>query len=134
MAGYSGTPLLQKLGIKSGMRAVFIGAPANYRKLLGELPDDVAVLSRAGKDMDFMHLFCARQSDLHRRLHGARAALARDGTLWISWPKKASGRKTDLTEAVVRAAGLGAGLVDVKICAVDETWSGLKFVYRLKDR
>lgn len=123
-----------KLGFKPGMRVLFTAAPDNYRALLGKLPAGTTVLSRAGSDLDLAHLFCRRQTDLQRRLAGAKKALAKDGTLWISWPKKASGVQTDLSENDVRAAGLAAGLVDVKICAVDDTWSGLKFVYRLTDR
>lgn len=132
MAGYSGTPLPKKLGLKPGMRAAFVGAPAHYRGLLEPL-DDVAVLRRPGRDMDFVHVFCARQADLGR-VYRARHALAPTGALWVSWPKKSSGMQSDLAESDVRRAGLDAGLVDIKICAVDETWSGLKFVYRVADR
>lgn len=134
MAGYSATPLQKKLGFKPGMRVLFTGAPDNYREILGTLAPGIKVLSRAGRDLDLVHVFCRRKSDLRRRLTGARNALASDGMLWISWPKKSSGLQTDLGESDVRAAGLAAGLVDVKICAVDDTWSGLKFVYRLRDR
>lgn len=133
MAGYSGTPLPKKLGLKPGMRAASVGAPGHYRALVGTL-SDIRFLNRPGKEMDFMHLFCTTAAELQRRLPGARDALARDGTLWVSWPKKSSGLQRDLDESGVRHAGLAAGLVDVKICAVDETWSGLKFVYRLEDR
>lgn len=134
MAGYSATPLLQKLGLKPGMRAVFIDEPDGYRRTLGKLPSDLQLLSRAGKDMDFIHVFCESVRGLQQRLPAAKQALARDGLLWVSWPKKTSGVATDLTESEVRNEGLKQGLVDVKICAVDDTWSGLKFVYRLKDR
>lgn len=134
MAGYSGTPLQKKLGLKPGMRAVFIREPQGYRETLGELPAGVRLLSRPGKKMEFVHLFCATIKDLRARLSGAKRALAREGTLWVSWPKKSSGMQTDLAEGDVRKAGLKLGLVDVKICAVDDTWSALKFVYRVKDR
>ncbi len=133
-AGYSGTPLLKKLGIRTGMKVAFLGSPRHYPELLGPLPDQVRVLQRLGKRMDFVHFFTASQAELRRRFPTLKRALASDGTLWISWPKKASALPKDLTESDVRHAGLDGGLVDVKICAVDEDWSGLKFVYRLKDR
>ena len=134
MAGYSGTPLLKKLGLKPGTRAVFIREPSDYRETLGELPTGIRILSRPGKEMDFVHLFCGSKKELLARLSTAKRSLAKEGTLWVSWPKKSSGVQTDLGEGDVRREGLKLGLVDVKICAVDETWSGLKFVYRLKDR
>lgn len=133
-AGYSGTPLAKKLGIKAGMRVVAMGAPADYASLLAPLPDDVAIRRRLAKEECFIHLFARDRAALRGRLPRAREALAKDGVLWLSWPKKASGVETDLDGAVIRAAGLEVGLVDVKVCAVDQTWSGLKFVYRLKDR
>ncbi len=134
MAGYSGTPLTRKLGIPSAGRAVFVGAPDHLPDLLGPLPDGLRVLSRPGRDMDYIHLFSLRRLDLEQRLPRLRAALADTGMLWVSWPKKSSGVATDVDEAVVRAAGLASGIVDVKICAVDETWSGLKFMVRRRDR
>ncbi|MDH3589823.1 MAG: DUF3052 domain-containing protein [Gammaproteobacteria bacterium] len=134
MAGYSGTPLQKKLGLKPGTRAAFIKEPTGYRKTLGALPAGLRVLARPGKDMDFVQLFCPSMKDLRARLSTAKRSLARDGTLWVSWPKKSSGMQSDLGEGDVRKAGLKLGLVDVKVCAVDETWSGLKFVYRIKDR
>ena len=133
-AGYSGTPLVKKLGLKPAQRVLFVAAPDGYDALLGSLPDDVRVMRAARGELDFIHLFSKRQSDLLRRLPTLVRALAKDGTLWISWPKRASGVATDLSGDVVRGAGLQAGLVDVKVCAVDETWSGLKFMYRLRDR
>jgi len=132
-AGYSGTPLVQKLGFRAGMRVAFVDAPAHYPRLLGELPD-VRVLGRPGKQMDLLHVFVTRARELDRKLPGWKGALADHGTLWISWPKKTSEVATDLSRDLVRAAGLACGLVDVKICAVDEDWSGLAFVYRLEDR
>lgn len=132
-AGYSGTPLVKKLGIRAGMRVALVGAPEHYPRLLGELPA-VRVLGRPGKQMDLVHAFATRARELDRKLPGWKAALADNGTLWISWPKKTSELETDLTREVVRAAGLACGLVDVKVCAVDEDWSGLAFVYRLRDR
>lgn len=134
MAGYSGTPLAKKLGFKSGQRALLVGAPTNYDRTLGPVPEDVRFLSRAAPDLDLIQVFCEDRSTLERRLPDLKRNLARDGALWVSWPKRASGIKTDLDGNVVREVGLGAGLVDVKVCAVDEVWSGLKFVYRAEDR
>ena len=116
------------------MKAAFLDPPANYRSTLGELPEGVRLLKRLGRDLDFIHLFAHDLRTLERRLPAARRALARDGALWISWAKKSSPLYAGFGDADVRALGLGAGLVDVKVCAVDEDWSGLKFVYRLKDR
>ncbi|MDH3767208.1 MAG: DUF3052 domain-containing protein [Gammaproteobacteria bacterium] len=134
MAGYSGKPLQKKLGLKPGMRAAFLKAPSSYRSDLGKLPADVQLLSRLGKEMDFVHLFCGSKRELKTKLPGAKRSLSKDGLIWVSWVKKSSGLESDLGEADVRKEGLKIGLVDVKICAVDDTWSGLKFVYRLKDR
>lgn len=134
MAGYSGTPLVKKLGIRAGMALQFVNSPANYRKTLGHLPADVRVCRRARRELDFIQGFVTRRSALERLLARAQRYLATDGMLWVSWPKKASGMATEVAEGDVRSAGLAAGLVDVKVCAVDETWSGLKFVYRLRDR
>jgi hypothetical protein len=125
--------LIRKLGIREGMRVAFVGAPDHYERLLGKLPA-VQILGRPGKQMDFVHVFATAARELERRLPGWKAALADDGMLWISWPKKTSSLETDLSGDVVRAAGLASGLVDVKVCAVDDDWSGLKFVYRVKDR
>ena len=133
-AGYSGTPLVKKLGIKPGARVRFINAPDGYDRTLGGLPADVTVLRATRGPIDFIQLFSTSAADLRRRLPAAQRALDRDGALWISWPKKTSGVETDLTGDVVRETGLDAGLVDIKVCAVDATWSGLKFVYRRRDR
>ena len=134
MSGYSGTPLPRKLGLPASGRAAFVDAPPGYRESISPLPPGLRVLARPGPGMDFLHLFAADRRALERRLPRLAAALAFDGTLWVSWPKKASGVGTDLDRDSVRAAGLRAGLVDVKICSIDATWSGLKFVYRLEDR
>jgi hypothetical protein len=134
MAGYSGTPLVRKLGLKPGQRAVFLHAPADYQRTLGELPDGVQCSNRCSGVADFIQLFAGDRATLQEEFEKARGHLAPDGALWISWPKRASGIRTDLNGDTVRAAGLKLGLVDVKVCAVDETWSGLKFVFRLKDR
>ena len=132
--GYSGTPLVKKLGIKTGMKVAFVAAPRHYPELLGPLSDEVRVMRRLGRRMDLVHFFTASYAELQRRFPALKRALASDGSLWISWPKKASKLPKDLAEPDVRKTGLDGGLVDVKICAVDEDWSGLKFVYRLKDR
>lgn len=134
MSGYSGTPLLAKLGIKPGMSLVIVGAPKGYARTLGPLPEGVTVAKAPRAGLDFVQLFTTRRADLERRFATLKQALAPAGMLWVSWPKKASGVATDLTEDVVRDVALAGGLVDVKVCAVDETWSGLKLVRRLKDR
>jgi hypothetical protein len=133
MAGYSGTSLVKKLGIKPGANIAFISAPPDYANEL-DLPAEVTVNSRSGKPLDFAQLFVKRETELKRKFSAYAKRLNASGMLWVSWPKKSSGVSTDLSENVVREIGLTAGLVDVKICAVDEVWSGLKFVYRLKDR
>ena len=133
-AGYSGTPLIKKLGIRAGDTIALINAPKNYDELIGPLPEAAKVRARLSTDTRFIHLFARDRATLMRELPRAKRALAMDGTLWISWPKKAAGIPTDVTETIVRETGLETGLVDVKICAVDAIWSGLKFVYRLRDR
>ncbi|MCI0363341.1 MAG: DUF3052 domain-containing protein [Phycisphaerales bacterium] len=133
-AGYSKTPLIQKLGIKAGHRARFINAPPHYAQLLGSLPNGITIAKSARGPLDFIHFFAAKGATLRKEFPRLKKALAFDGILWVSWPKGGSSIPTDLKEADVRDAGLAAGLVDVKICAVDDDWSGLKFVYRLKNR
>jgi hypothetical protein len=133
-AGYSGTPLVRKLGIKADGRVAFVGAPPGFDELLGQLPPGVAVRRRLRGPYDVIVSFHVRRRELERRLPALCAALADAGGLWIAWPKRASGVETDLGDGVVRELGLGAGLVDNKVCAIDATWSGLRFVYRLVDR
>ena len=133
-AGYSGTPLIKKLGLKPGQRARFVGAPEHYLRLLGGLPEGVEVVAATRGRLDFIHLFATRGSELDRRVPPLVRHLADDGMLWISWPKGASSIETDLNGNLVRRRGLETGLVDVKVCAVDEDWSGLKFVVRRRDR
>jgi hypothetical protein len=133
-AGYSGTPLPRKLGIKPGARLGLIGAPPDFEATLGELPPGVEVLRRARRPLDVIVAFSVRRAVLARRLPALRAALDPAGGLWIAWPKGSSGVDTDLSDGVVRELGLDAGLVDNKVCAIDATWSGLRFVYRLRDR
>jgi hypothetical protein len=134
MAGYSGTPLIKKLGIKEGFRAAFVDAPKDLAKDLGPLPASVRVLSRPRRPMDFILLFTKSAETLERDFAKIAELLSSTGMLWVSWPKKTSGVATDLSENNVRQIGLNAGLVDVKVCAVNDIWSGLKFVYRLQDR
>jgi len=134
MAGYSGTPLQKKLGIKPGHTLCLVGAPASYAKVLGRLPGGVTVMRMPKPPLDVIHFFTTKRANLEERFGRLAAALAPDGMLWISWPKKSSAVVSDVSEDIVRRVGLAAGLVDVKVCAVDDTWSGLKFVRRLEDR
>ena len=134
MTGYSGTPLPRKLGIKSGMVVVLINAPRNYRKLLQPLPPDVKFSRRADRAAQFVHLFVTKRSDLARQIFIWRKRMADEGMLWVSWPKKSSGVATDVSEGAIREIALPLGLVDVKVCAVDETWSGLKLMIRREQR
>ncbi len=134
MAGYSGKPLVQKLGIKPDMRIAIVNAPRGYGRVLGKLPSRVTRKASAVGPLDFVQFFTTERRELERRFAALARALAPAGMLWISWPKKSSGVTTDLTEDVIRAIGLAHGLVDVKVAAVDEVWSGLKFVRRVKDR
>jgi hypothetical protein len=133
-AGYSGTPLLRKLGITPQARLGLIGAPAGFDEVLGALPPGVVVRRRLRGSFDVLVAFATRRAELERRLPSWRAALDQAGGLWVAWPKRASGVPTDLTDGVVRELGLAGGLVDNKVCAIDATWSGLRFVYRLADR
>jgi hypothetical protein len=134
MAGYSKTPLAQKLGIKAGTKVVALEPPPGYRKWLVPLPDRVSFSDRAIAGSDFVHLFVAERRILEKKLKRLRKLLADAGVLWVSWPKKSSGVATDITEDVIRDVCLPLGLVDVKVCAVDETWSGLKLMIRRENR
>ena len=134
MAGYSGKPLVAKLGIKEGSTIAIVNAPRGYDRVLGKLPPRVNRKPTAAGPLDFIQFFTDMKRELERRFPALERALAPAGMLWISWPKQASGVATDLTEDVIRAIGLGHGLVDVKVAAVDDVWSGLKFVRRVKDR
>ena len=133
-AGYSGTPLPRKLGIKAESRVGLIGAPHDFDEVLGELPPGVTVHRRVQGRFDVLVIFVQKRSELERRLPALKAALDQAGGLWVAWPKGSSGVATDLREGTVRELGLGSGLVDNKVCAIDATWSGLRFVYRLADR
>jgi hypothetical protein len=136
MAGYSGTPLPKKLGIKPAHRLALVSAPADFLQTLGDLPADVELLTdpRGGPALDVIVFFTMALAELKKRFATLAKRLTPAGGLWIAWPKKASGMVTDLTEDVIRVVGLDAGLVDNKVCAIDETWSGLRFVIRLLDR
>ncbi len=136
MAGYSATPLPTKLGIKPGHAVVLVDAPSQAEGLLTPLPADVRLRGDLrGRDaFDVAVLFCRSEADLRRRFAGVAKRLTRDGGLWVAWPKKSSGLETDLSDSVVREFGLSTGMVDNKVCAIDETWSGLRFVVRLRDR
>jgi hypothetical protein len=134
MAGYSGTPLGQKLGIKPATTVTVINEPASYRKLLGEWADGVEFSDRIRHDSSFIHFFTTRRSELEKHVTRLRKNLPETGTLWVSWPKKSAGVPTDVTEDVIRAVALPLGFVDVKVCAIDETWSGLKLVIRRTNR
>lgn len=135
MAGYSGTPLVKKLGFKAGFRAGFVNPPKDFEKEIAPLPEDVQIaVDKLTKPLDLIVLFTDSQHVLKKEFSRVAGKLAVNGMLWIAWPKKTSGIAGDLSENDVRQIGLDAGLVDVKICAINEVWSGLKFVYRLKDR
>jgi hypothetical protein len=128
MAGYSGRSVVQKLGIKPGFRIFVDGAPASYDEIVGELPADTTIASRLKASIDMVHLFAMQAAALRKKLPACREAIAPDGMVWVSWPKKSSGVFTDVTENVVRDTALSLGLVDIKVCAIDDTWSGLKLV------
>lgn len=134
MSGYSGTPLAKKLGIRARARLYVRAAPDNYRELLAPLPEGVHSVRRIDARTDLIHLFATRAAALARALPAARRAMRRDAVIWVSWPKKLSGVDTDISENDVRALALPLGLVDVKVCAVDGTWSGLKLVLRKSER
>ena len=134
MAGYSGTPLSKKLGIKPGMAIHAIDAPSGYRTLLAPLPDDVTFAARLSTAVDVVHVFATTASSFEKTLPRLRNQMRADAVLWVSWPKKAAKVPTDVTEDVIRAIALPTGLVDVKVCAVDDVWSGLKLVVRRRLR
>jgi hypothetical protein len=135
MAGYSGTPLVRKLGFKEGFRVGLVNPPKGFRRELSPLPNNVKITEgHLPKPLDLILLFTDSQRTLKIEFPILARKLSANGMLWVAWPKKASAVATDLTENDVRQIGLDEGLVDVKVCAVNEIWSGLKFVYRLKDR
>lgn len=134
MAGYSGTPLPQKLGIKGSQRILLVNAPDHFTKDLGVLPPGVEIAEQHRAPLDLILCFVKSEKELLSQFAKLAALLTPAGMLWISWPKKSSGIPSDLTEGVVQRIGLEAGLVDTKVCAVNDVWSGLRFVKRLKDR
>jgi hypothetical protein len=134
VAGYSETPLTVKLGIKPGHRLAFPNAPEGFPELLGELPEGADVRERARGPLDVIVFFTDRRAELERRLPALRRAMDPAAGLWVAWPKRASGVPTDVTEDVARELGQANALVDNKVCAIDETWSGLRLVIRLRDR
>jgi len=133
-SGTSRKPLAEKLGIKAGFVVVVIDPPKDYRRLLGRLPDRVTIRTRLDGRVNMIHAFVRDRSGLEASFDRWKGAIPSDGSLWISWPKQSAGVPTDLTEDVIRSVALAHGLVDVKVCAVDVTWSGLKLVYRMTDR
>lgn len=132
--GYSGMPLAKKLGISAGARVALLGAPADYRRLVAPIPAGARFDARASPSSDLVHLFVTRRAKLAGALARLRRTLRPDAILWVSWPKKSSKVESDVTEDAIRAAALPLGFVDVKVCAVDETWSGLKLVVRVELR
>ncbi len=134
MAGYSGTPLVKKLGIKEGNSLVLVSAPTGFTELLEGLPRSVQVSDSISGNIDVAILFATKKADLERKFERLAMAVTGNGMIWVAWPKKASGVTGELSEESVQKIGLSNGLVDVKICAIDDTWSGLKFVIRKADR
>jgi len=134
MAGYSGRPLAHKLGIKPAMIVTVINQPANYRQLLDEGANGVEFSDRTRSDSSFVHLFTTRRSELAKQLSRLRMKIPDTCTIWVSWPKQSAGVPSDVTEDVIRAVALPLGFVDVKVCAIDETWAGLKLMVRRANR
>ncbi len=133
MAGYSGTPLTKKLGIKPGYKCSVSNVPAAYFDWLSPIPQDASFVTK-GKNLDFVHIFVKTKKEFEKGFLASKKSMSINAMLWVSWPKRSSKVATDLDENIIRDFGLMNGLVDVKVCAVDEVWSGLKFVYRLEDR
>jgi len=133
-AGYSGTPLNKKLGLKEGYRFALLNAPDDFINDLEPLPANIRQMKLGATELDLLLLFCKTEKSLRLQLPKAAKSIRPNGMVWVAWPKKSSGVSSDLSFNVVQDIGLKLGLVDVKICAVNEVWSGLKFVYRLKDR
>lgn len=132
--GYSGTPLAKKLGFKEGTQVWLSGAPANYQQLVAPLPKGVRVQARLDGKTDVVHVFCTERAKLTDALLAALAKIRPDASIWVSWPKKSSNVPSEVTEDVIREVALPMGLVDIKVCAVDEIWSGLKLVVRKENR
>ena len=134
MAAYAGTPLAKKLGIKEGFRVRTKNEPPHYRKIVAPLPGNVTISSSARKDVDLWHLFTQSSRELKDVLPKAMNQISQNGMIWVSWPKRSSGVSTDVTENIIRKIALPLGLVDIKVCAVDDVWSGLKLVIRSSNR
>jgi hypothetical protein len=134
VAGYSGTPLAKKLGIKPGTVFRAVNAPADYTALLAPLPENAILAPKDVKDLDVVHLFTSTRSELIKLIDRYKTRIKQNGAIWVSWPKKASGIPSQITEDTVREIALPQGLVDIKVCAVDEIWSGLKLVIRKENR
>ena len=132
--GYSGTPLAKKLGIKNGFKVKFINPPDDYFSLFTDLPDDLIEIASTNTKKDFIHYFTTSVAELEKQIKQLKAEIEQNGMIWISWPKKSAKVDTDLDGNIVRETGLNSGLVDIKVCAVSEIWSGLKFVIPVKDR
>src|ERR1700733_4973922 len=133
-AGYSPNPLFKKLGLKEGMTVKVVNAPDNFKDLIGDITDQLHFKKSATSDLDYIHLFTNSARELEKSLPILKKQIKKNGLIWISWYKKSAGKPTDLTEDKIRDTALATGLVDVKVCAVDEDWSGLKLVFRLADR
>ena len=134
MTGYSNTPLFKKLGMKEGAKVKLINAPENYPVLIGAFIDQLIISNKATTDLDLIHFFTNSQQEFGKVLPGLKLQIKKNGMIWVSWYKKGAGKHTELTEHIVRDTALAIGLVDVKVCAVDQDWSGLKLVFRVKDR
>jgi len=134
MAGYSGTPLAKKLGIKDGSRIFLLDGPKNYLQLVAPLPMVVQVVTQITGDTDIVHIFSKEKKRLSQALRACLKGMRQDGMIWVSWPKKSSKVPTDITEDTIREVALPLGLVDIKVCAVDDIWSGLKLVVRKENR
>ena len=134
MAGYSGTPLAKKLGIKGGSRIFLLNAPGNYLQLVSPLPDGVQIAPQITSHTDVIHIFSTKKEELSQALHTCLEKMRPNGMIWVSWPKKSSKVPTDITEDTIREVALPLGLVDIKVCAVDDVWSGLKLVIRKEKR
>ena len=134
MAGYSGTPLAKKLGIKEGSKLFLSGAPKNYLELVAPFPEGARLVPKIDGDTDIVHIFSTERAHLTAALRDTLSKLKQDRSIWVSWPKKSSKVPTDITEDTIREVALPMGLVDVKVCAVDEVWSGLKLVVRKENR
>lgn len=133
MPGYSKTPLIKKLGIKEGFKIKFINTPEDYLELIGPLPANTKII-RSTVPCDFIHFFTNQVKELQSSLPQLRKQIFPNGTIWVSWYKKSSGKQSEITEDIIRSTALALGMVDIKVCAIDEDWSGLKIVIRKENR